>query len=122
MKTENPIFQSIFHPIRSWLALPVLALVLAAGSSNLGATDFGSLQDVSWFDPVNSPWNQPGSPYLGGTDLHGPEYGIGMRGMRGGSGFRDAYVAQCACRFWDQPTLSGGYPARENGFRCVVGR
>jgi hypothetical protein len=55
MKTKNPIIQSIFHPIHSWLTLLALALALAAGASNLGATDFVSFQNGSWLDPVNPP-------------------------------------------------------------------
>jgi hypothetical protein len=62
MKTKNPILQSTLHLTRSWLALPALALALAAGSSNLGATDFVSFQDGSWLDPVNPPWIPSGIP------------------------------------------------------------
>ena len=62
MKTKNPIIQSTLHPILSWLALPALALALAAGSSNLGATDFFSFKDGSWLDSVNPPWVPSGIP------------------------------------------------------------
>jgi len=61
MKSTNPIVQSTIHLIRFRLALSALVLALAAGSSNLGATDFGSLHDGSWFDAPNT-WGQASSP------------------------------------------------------------
>jgi hypothetical protein len=66
MKTQNPILQSTIHLICSRLALPALGLALIASSSNLGATDFFSFRDGSWFGPHNdlspSPWVPSGVP------------------------------------------------------------
>ena len=49
--------------IVSWLALPVLAITLTVtvSSSNLGATDFDSWHDGSWFNGLDT-WLQPSSP------------------------------------------------------------
>jgi uncharacterized protein (DUF2164 family) len=64
MKTPNPLLQSTIHSIRPWLALPALALALIGSPSNLGATDFYSFQDGSWFDAPNT-WGQLFSPGTG---------------------------------------------------------
>ena len=47
--------------IVSWLALPVLAITLTVSTSNLGAADFASIHDGSWFDAVST-WGQASSP------------------------------------------------------------
>jgi len=67
-------------------------------------------------------WNAgptyPGSPYLGGTDPHGPVGPLGSRMLRGGSWESVASYAACAYRVSSAPWSAG---VNNIGFRCVRG-
>ncbi len=59
-----------------------------------------------------------GSPYLGGTDPHGPTGPLSNQALRGGLWFGYAYVSRCAFRYcYDYPDYSDNYI----GLRCVRG-
>jgi len=64
--------------------------------------------------PKSPPYYPPGSPYLGGSDPHGPDSG-NYRVLRGGYWGFYANVACCAFRENDIPT----YADNQIGFRCV---
>jgi sulfatase modifying factor 1 len=59
----------------------------------------------------------PGSPYLGGTDPHGPVGPMNYRVLRGGGWDEYAPYERCANRVERAPY----YAANDEGFRCVRG-
>ena len=69
-------------------------------------------------------WDEYGTPYPGGTDPRGPQFGTN-RITRGGSWASGAYALRCATRVPSNPSSIGiYYPLNEDkilGFRCVKG-
>ena len=61
-------------------------------------------------------WDWYGTPYLGGTDPHGPATGS-LRVMRGGEWFQSAKDVRCAYRGNNAPASA----STVIGFRCVIG-
>jgi len=74
----------------------------------------GNLDEWCW-DWYAGPSYPAGSPYLGGSDPHGPDTGI-ARVVRGGSFADEARVARCAYRLSTSPISLG---VKVVGFRCV---
>ncbi len=56
-----------------------------------------------------------GSPYLGGTDPHGPVGPKDYRVARGGNWVAAAYAVECSARDYNDPYIAG----QNIGFRCV---
>ncbi|HTX21907.1 MAG TPA: SUMF1/EgtB/PvdO family nonheme iron enzyme [Candidatus Aquilonibacter sp.] len=77
----------------------------------------GNVFEWCW-DWYSAPPYPVGSPYLGGSDPHGPASGI-YRVLRGGSWNGYAGNARCAGRAGDYPNT--GNPYQDYGFRCVMG-
>jgi formylglycine-generating enzyme required for sulfatase activity len=77
----------------------------------------GNVSERCW-DWYAGPPYPTGSPYLGGTDPHGPASSpYGYRVFRGGNWAYGANYLRCAARFYQAPD----YASSVIGFRCVRG-
>ena len=76
----------------------------------------GNLRQWCW-DLYAAPPYPAGSPYLGGTDPHGPGVPESFRILRAGYWFSNAYDVRCAFRDYVSPNFAGD----SYGFRCVRG-
>jgi formylglycine-generating enzyme len=86
------------------------------GSHGYGLNDMdGNVEEWCW-DWYSKPPYPAGSPYLGGTDPHGPGP-VANRVLRGAGWAGNAYNARCAARASDSPANVYNY----YGFRCVRG-
>lgn len=77
----------------------------------------GNVAEWCW-DFYTGPAYPAGSPYLGGTDPHGPDdAALFFRALRGGYWLNDAFAARSACRESVSPTAA----VNSIGLRCVKG-
>jgi sulfatase modifying factor 1 len=96
-------------------ASPWTSPVGAFPANGYGLNDMaGNVWEWCW-DWYAEPAYPAGSPYLGGTDPHGPVGPLSDHVRRGGSYFNYAPYERCACRNDALPTAASS----SIGFRCV---
>ena len=79
----------------------------------------GNVREWCWDWYSSTPY-PAGSPYLGGTDPHGPASSVnGYRACRGGSWTDLAFEINCSWRIW--ATIPPNSADFSTGFRCVLG-
>jgi len=110
-----------------WLALTASVRLAPAqsaqffrlvGPTAITITDFRADGTLAWSGATPGATysvQAGGSPYLGGTDPHGPANGANLV-LRGGSWSADARDARCANR-----EAAGTGATQGTGFRCVKG-
>ena len=106
-----------YNPIGAAGGFPNTSPIGSFPANDYGLCDMaGNLTEWCWDWHVSPPYPN-GSPYLGGNDPHGPEYGGGLRELRGGNYNSSASNAKCAYRDGSFPGSVGW----QIGFRCVRG-
>jgi formylglycine-generating enzyme len=109
------------NPVGSIGGLPYTSPVASFAANGYGLYDMaGNVGEWCWDCYAAQPY-PAGSPYLGGSDPHGPAGPLSLRVVRGGTWNAYPGAARCAARSPDAPQYPYTDPFHDVGFRCVRG-